>query len=63
MFRVSCPVCRQVLQGQTLAEWPQFPFCSQRCKLIDLGRWLDGSYRIPVEDSEEPTPTDEKDTP
>jgi hypothetical protein len=25
-----------------------FPFCSERCKLIDLGRWLDGKYRIPV---------------
>ena len=63
MFTLSCPVCRQVMQGQTPAEWPQFPFCSPRCKLIDLGRWLDGSYRIPAEDSEEPPPTDEKDTP
>ena len=25
-----------------------FPFCSERCKLIDLGRWLDGKYQIPV---------------
>jgi len=24
-----------------------FPFCSQRCRLVDLGRWLDGEYRIP----------------
>ena len=23
-----------------------FPFCSERCKLIDLGAWLDGDYRI-----------------
>jgi len=23
------------------------PFCSERCKLLDLGRWLDGRYRIP----------------
>ena len=28
-----------------------FPFCSERCKLIDLGRWLDGKYQVPaVED-------------
>ena len=27
---------------------PTFPFCSQRCKLIDLARWLEGDYRIPV---------------
>ena len=25
-----------------------FPFCSGRCKLIDLGRWLDGKYQVPV---------------
>jgi uncharacterized protein len=25
------------------------PFCSERCKLVDLGRWLTGGYRIPVE--------------
>ncbi|EYF02378.1 DNA gyrase inhibitor YacG [Chondromyces apiculatus] len=29
------------------AENPAFPFCSPQCKLLDLGRWLDGSYRIP----------------
>ena len=27
-------------------EWPDWPFCSPRCKLIDLGRWLGGDYRI-----------------
>lgn len=26
---------------------PEFPFCSQRCRLIDLGQWLDGAYRVP----------------
>ena len=25
-----------------------YPFCSQRCRLLDLYRWLEGSYRIPV---------------
>jgi endogenous inhibitor of DNA gyrase (YacG/DUF329 family) len=25
------------------------PFCSERCRLLDLGRWLDGDYRIPGE--------------
>jgi hypothetical protein len=37
-----------------------FPFCSERCKLIDLGRWLDGRYQIPVaqdhEDESDPLP-------
>lgn len=34
-----------------------FPFCSPRCQLADLGRWLDGDYRIPgepVDESGEP---------
>jgi endogenous inhibitor of DNA gyrase (YacG/DUF329 family) len=26
---------------------PSFPFCSPACKVVDLGRWLDGTYRIP----------------
>ncbi len=31
-----------------------FPFCSDRCRLIDWGRWLDGKYQIPVvEDADE----------
>lgn len=33
------------------------PFCSERCKMADLGRWLSGEYRIPGE----PVPTDEDD--
>ncbi len=28
-----------------------FPFCSERCQTIDLGRWLDERYRIPATDS------------
>ena len=34
------------MDGQGPKDWPEWPFCSPRCKLIDLGRWLDGSYRI-----------------
>jgi uncharacterized protein len=33
-----------------------FPFCSDRCKLIDLGRWLDGKYQIPVAGDDEDAP-------
>jgi endogenous inhibitor of DNA gyrase (YacG/DUF329 family) len=33
-----------------------FPFCSPRCKLIDLGRWLGGKYRIPVVEKDESDP-------
>jgi uncharacterized protein len=34
------------------------PFCGERCKLADLGRWFSGDYRIPAA----PAPTDEEDT-
>jgi endogenous inhibitor of DNA gyrase (YacG/DUF329 family) len=33
-----------------------YPFCSERCKLIDLGRWLDGKYQIPVKEDETEDP-------
>ena len=48
--RVSqCPICKKkVVWGET----PHRPFCSERCKLMDLGGWLDEGYRIssPLED-------------
>ena len=36
-----CPVCR----APAAAEFQ--PFCSKRCREVDLGRWLGGDYRIP----------------
>jgi hypothetical protein len=41
------------MQGQGLKEWPEFPFCSRRCKLIDLGRWLKEAYAIQAEETED----------
>lgn len=36
-------------------EWPLYPFCSRRCKLIDLGRWLDEGYAVEKKiDEDEP---------
>lgn len=40
---VKCPRCRK--QGPWL-ELPSGPFCSSRCKLLDLGQWLDEEHRI-----------------
>lgn len=57
---VTCPVCRQ--QARWEAE-PRGPFCSERCRLIDLGAWAEGRYTIPgapVSDEETP-PTDAED--
>lgn len=41
-----CPTCKgtSIKEGNKL-----FPFCSNRCQLVDLGRWLDEEYRIPGE--------------
>ena len=41
----KCPVCDAVV---TLETTPTVPFCSDRCRLIDLGRWLDEGYSVPV---------------
>jgi hypothetical protein len=49
------------MEGQTLAEWPAFPFCSARCQTIDLGRWLGETYRIPAEEPEDQQSSEEPD--
>ncbi|HEX7602390.1 MAG TPA: DNA gyrase inhibitor YacG [Polyangiaceae bacterium] len=43
----ACPTCNK--PAQPLAQNPAFPFCSARCKTIDLGRWLNEEYRVPVQ--------------
>jgi hypothetical protein len=37
----------------TWEENPWRPFCSERCKLLDLGKWASEEYRVPVSESEE----------
>jgi len=59
MIRTSCPICERVMEGQSPKEWPQFPFCSARCKTIDLGRWLNESYRLPVEEEDDAVQSEE----
>jgi uncharacterized protein len=49
MIQGRCPICSRTFQIETLDELPSFPFCSDRCRLIDLGRWIDGDYVIPGE--------------
>jgi len=58
MRKVKCPTCRK----QT--EWennPHRPFCSDRCRLIDLGAWVQERYRIPGEEIERSAADDEDD--
>jgi len=53
MIKVSCPICDRLMQSQEQAEWPQFPFCSTRCRIIDLGRWLGEAYGVAADAAEE----------
>jgi endogenous inhibitor of DNA gyrase (YacG/DUF329 family) len=48
---VKCPTCRV----ETFWEGnPHRPFCSERCRLIDLGAWIEGKYRIASEKTDGP---------
>jgi endogenous inhibitor of DNA gyrase (YacG/DUF329 family) len=58
---VKCPRCGK--DTETTGN-PFRPFCGERCKLIDLGNWISGNYRIPEEESdatEEDEPKPRKD--
>ncbi len=46
---VTCPQCGKEVVWS--ADSPYRPFCSERCKLIDLGQWATESYRIPQDES------------
>jgi len=48
MISVTCPTCQT---KKVTDDQEHFPFCSKRCKLIDLGAWADEKYKI--EDTEE----------
>ena len=42
-LQVKCPVCKK---GASWEDNPFRPFCSERCRLIDLGKWAAEEYRI-----------------
>ncbi len=50
-IKLQCPICKK----PTKATDADFPFCSDRCRLIDLGKWASGGYVIssPVTDADE----------
>jgi endogenous inhibitor of DNA gyrase (YacG/DUF329 family) len=56
---VSCPRCGA--QVAWLAENPYRPFCSERCKLIDLGAWATEKYRVGTAERPEPPVPDNDD--
>jgi hypothetical protein len=47
---MNCPICKK----ETKPGDPDFPFCSERCRLTDLGNWSSEKYRIPAGPQEKP---------
>ena len=43
---MKCPTCGKSIDWK---DNPFRPFCSERCQLVDLGRWVEGEYRVPGE--------------
>lgn len=55
---IRCPICRK----ETAPGNADFPFCSERCRLIDLGNWASGKYVIssPLQPGDLPEQTDDE---
>ena len=62
MIQVRCPICSKSFAVATIGDLPSFPFCSDRCRLIDLGRWADGAYAIPASPARDESEADETST-
>ncbi|HZP17807.1 MAG TPA: DNA gyrase inhibitor YacG, partial [Terriglobales bacterium] len=41
-LQLKCPICKQPVTSNA----GDFPFCSERCRLIDLGKWASGQYVV-----------------
>jgi len=48
LARARCPRCRKPVDTAPGKRPRDFPFCSERCRLLDLNKWLSGEYRIPA---------------
>jgi endogenous inhibitor of DNA gyrase (YacG/DUF329 family) len=47
-IKLKCPICKK----EVVSEGADFPFCSERCRVIDLGKWASGQYVVssPMQD-------------
>jgi endogenous inhibitor of DNA gyrase (YacG/DUF329 family) len=57
--KVRCPTC----QRETDWSGPYRPFCSERCRLIDLGAWLSEQRSIPGDNTQQPQAEDHEEQP
>jgi hypothetical protein len=59
-MRYRCPLCKKIIRVSSEKQFKEarfFPFCSRRCKLIDLGAWLDAKYKVTSELNENSSDT------
>jgi uncharacterized protein len=58
-----CPICGVPVERPDRTTTPPpksyFPFCSERCRMVDLVRWLTGQYAIPAERVDPTAPPEE----
>jgi len=57
---VACPQCGKVVEWTAQSAFR--PFCSERCKLVDLGAWAAEAYRVPVADDRDEPDASETET-
>ncbi|MFQ6035148.1 MAG: DNA gyrase inhibitor YacG [Sedimentisphaerales bacterium] len=61
----KCPVCHKIVNISVKEQSEKakfFPFCSRRCKLVDLGAWLDAKYKI-ISELQSPQSSEPPDSP
>jgi len=61
----TCPICGTKMPGNW-TDYPDYPFCGRRCRMIDLGRWLSEGYRLagpPSDDRSSEAPSEEPNPP
>jgi endogenous inhibitor of DNA gyrase (YacG/DUF329 family) len=58
--KVSCPRCDAITEYSPENKWR--PFCSERCKMIDLGKWAAEDYRLPQGESAPEKPGSDADS-
>lgn len=61
MPTASCPICHRTAPPRP--DNPAFPFCSARCRAVDLGRWLGEEYRVPTRGTDEEEDEHPRDAP
>ena len=51
---LKCPICRKPAAAisREPGDKSPFPFCSDRCRLVDLNRWFEGAYQVPTDDDD-----------